>query len=129
MKLKDVEQIVDAKQAWAADCPGYGDWDVALCHASDLMSDVLTFIGPGSVLLTGLTNAQVVRTAEMSDSIAICFVRGKEPQPDAIQLAAEKGIPMFGTSMPMYESCGRLFAAGLPGAQRKDGVENCRPQK
>ena len=129
MKLKDIEKVVDAKQAWAADCPGYGDWDVGMCHASDLMSDVLTFVGPGSLLLTGLTNAQVIRTAEMSDFIAICFVRGKGPQPDTIQLAREKGIPMFSTAMSMYESCGRLFAAGLAGAQRKDGVANCHTQK
>jgi len=129
MKLKEVEKILDSGRVWADNCPDYGEREVRLCHASDLMSDVLTFIGPGSLLLTGLTNAQVVRTAEVSDFIAICFVRGKEPQPDAVQLAAEKGIPLLGTTMPMYESCGRLFAEGLPGVKRKDGAESCRPQK
>lgn len=126
MKLKDVEKVVDAKHAWAGGRGDYRDWDVRSCHASDLMSDVLTFRGPGSLLLTGLTNAQVIRTAEMSDFIAICFVRGKKPQPDTIALAEEKGIPMFGTLMSMYESCGRLFAAGLPGGHIEDGVANCR---
>ena len=126
MNLKDIEKVVDAGHAWASGCDDFRDWDVRSCHASDLMSDVLTFRGPGSLLLTGLTNAQVIRTAEMSDFIAICFVRGKKPQPDTIALAEEKGIPMLGTCMSMYESCGRLFAAGLPGGHKEDGVANCR---
>ena len=46
---------------------------------ADLMSDVLTFTKRKTLLLTGLTNVQVVRTAELSDLCAIVFVRGKLP--------------------------------------------------
>ena len=121
MKLKDVQKLLKAKLAWTADCPDCGEREAGSCHASDLMSDVLTFRGPGSLLLTGLTNAQVIRTAEMSDFVAICFVRGKNPQPETVKLAQEKGIPLFVTRLSMYESCGRLYAKGLPaGTKHKE---------
>ncbi len=121
MKLKDVQKLLKAKSAWTAGCPGCGEREARSCHASDLMSDVLTFRGPGSLLLTGLTNAQVIRTAEMSDFVAICFVRGKNPQPETVKLAQEKGIPLFVTRLSMYESCGRLYAKGLPaGTKHKE---------
>jgi len=119
MKLADVKRVLDAELAWTADCPGCGDREVRSCHASDLMSDVLTFRGPGSLLLTGLTNAQVIRTAEMSDFVAICFVRGKKPQPDTLELAEEKGLPLYVTSVSMFEACGRLYGEGLPAAASK----------
>ena len=116
MRLEEVQNILCAESAWNAHS---GDREVDSCHASDLMSDVLTFRGPGSLLLTGLTNAQVVRTAEMSDFAAICFVRGKKPLPETVELAQEKEIPLFVTPQSMYESCGRLYAAGLPAGARK----------
>ena len=83
--------------------------------AADLMSDVLAFARPDSLLLTGLTHPQVVRTAEMAGILAIVFVRGKHPPPETAALAAEVGIPLLGTRYKMYEACGRLYAAGLPG--------------
>lgn len=81
---------------------------------ADLMSDVLAFSQPGTLLLTGLTNPQVVRTAEMADVKAIVFVRGKQPPSETVALAREKGIPLLATRFTLYESCGRLFAQGLP---------------
>jgi hypothetical protein len=81
---------------------------------ADLMSDVLAFAEPDSLLLTGLTNLQVVRTAEMAGIRAIVFVRGKVPPEETIKLAAEIGIPLFRTRYTMYEACGRLYQAGLP---------------
>jgi hypothetical protein len=83
--------------------------------AADLMSDVLAFARPDSLLLTGLTHPQVVRTAEMAGILALVFVRGKNPPPETAALAAEVGIPLLGTRYKMYEACGRLYAAGLPG--------------
>jgi hypothetical protein len=83
--------------------------------AADLMSDVLAFARPDSLLLTGLTHPQVVRTAEMAGILALVFVRGKHPPPETTALAAEVGIPLLGTRYKMYEACGRLYAAGLPG--------------
>ena len=129
MKLKDVEQVLDAQLAWTADCPGCGDREVLSCHASDLMSDVLTLRGPGSLLLTGLTNTHVVRTAEIAEFVAVCFVRGKRPQPETIQMAQDKGIPLFGTPLSMYESCGRLFAKGLPSGHKEEELPNCPAKK
>lgn len=83
--------------------------------AADLMSDVLAFSKPGSVLFTGLTNAQAVRTADIAEVRAIVFVRGKKPGQDAIDLAKERGIPLFCTKLFMYDACGRLFAKNLKG--------------
>jgi hypothetical protein len=83
---------------------------------ADLMSDVLAFTEPDSLLLTGLTNLQVVRTAEMAGIRAIVFVRGKYPPEDTIRLAEETRIPLFSTHCTMYEACGRLYQAGLPSA-------------
>jgi len=83
--------------------------------SSDLMSDVLAFVRPASLLLTGLTNPQVVRTAEMSEVSLICFVCGKCPLEATIHLAKEKKIPLLVTDLSMYESCGLLFGKGLSG--------------
>lgn len=85
---------------------------------SDMMSDVLAFVKDQSLLLTGLVNLQVVRTAEMMDILAICFVRGKTPPEELIELAKELGMVVLRTALPMYTACGRLYVDGLEG--RKD---------
>lgn len=87
--------------------------EIRMVCGSDLMSDVLAYIKSDSLLLTGLTNIQVVRTAEMAEVTAVCFVRGKDPQDDTIKLAAEKGMPLLKTDLTMYEACGRLYKEGL----------------
>ena len=89
--------------------------EVRMACGADLMSDVLAFAKSHSLLLTGLTNVQVIRTAEVADIKAICFVRGKRPQPEVVALAQEKGIPLLFTALPMYEACGRLYRGGLAG--------------
>jgi predicted transcriptional regulator len=89
--------------------------EVAMACGADLMSDVLVFTHDGTLLMTGLTNPQVVRTAEMAGILAIVFVRGKYPPPETIALAQQKGIPLLASRYTMYETCGRLYAAGLPG--------------
>lgn len=81
---------------------------------ADLMSDVLASIQPDAVLLTGLCNPQVVRTAQMSDVAAIIFVRGKKPPDETVKLADEEGIPLITSPFGMFELSGRLFLAGLP---------------
>lgn len=80
---------------------------------ADLMSDVLAYISPDAVLLTGLCSAQVVRTAQMADIAAIVFVRGKRPSLDTVELAQREKIPLITSRHGMFELCGRLFAAGL----------------
>ena len=87
---------------------------VEMACGADLMSDVLAFTHAGTLLLTGLTNPQVVRTAEMAGVKAIVFVRGKYPPPETVSLAERRDIPLLASRYTMYESCGRLYEAGLP---------------
>ena len=86
---------------------------------ADLMSDVLASVQPRAVLLTGLCNPQVVRTAQMADVTAVVFVRGKMPTQDVIDLANEEQIPLITTPYGMFELCGRLYKAGLPSLERR----------
>ncbi len=92
---------------------------VRMACGSDLMSDVLAFIKADALLLTGLTHVQVVRTAEMADVAVICFVRGKQPAADVVELADSALIPLLVTDLTMYEACGRLYSQGLPGCHEK----------
>lgn len=87
--------------------------EIDTAFGADLMSDVLAFVHTGTMLLTGLTNPQAVRTAEMAGVTAILFVRGKYPPAQTIALAAEKGVPLLWSPYTMYETCGRLYQAGL----------------
>ena len=89
------------------------DMDIKHCGAMDLMSDALANMPPDSLLLTGLKNIQTIRTAEMAQVKAILYVRGKIPDPDAVQLAEELGIPLIKTNFGMFESCGRLYNSGM----------------
>jgi predicted transcriptional regulator len=116
MKLAEVKRILEADVISSDDLDSV---DVEMACGADLMSDVLAHIEAGSLLLTGLTNPQVVRTAEMASVVAICFVRGKRPLPETISLAQSKGVPLLATNLPMFESCGLLFAEGLPGCSRR----------
>ena len=78
-----------------------------------MMSDVLAYVKDQAVLLTGLVNAQVIRTAQMMDMVCIVFVRNKKPTPDMIALAEESGIVVLTTEKRMYEACGKLYSNGL----------------
>lgn len=89
------------------------DQSVEEAFASDMMSDVLAFANPHSVLLTGLCNPQVIRTAEMLDVPCIVFVRGKPLDPDILTLASDKEICVLHTQKGMYTTCGILYGSGL----------------
>lgn len=82
---------------------------------SDMMSDVLAYVKDQAVLLTGLVNSQVIRTAEMMDMICIVFVRSKMPTKEMLRLAEESGIVLLATDKRMYEACGILYSNGLVG--------------
>jgi predicted transcriptional regulator len=110
VKLREIVEIVAGANLTKQAKP---DLEILSCGASDLMSDVLSFMKPGSLLLTGLIHPQSVRTAEMADLAAIVFVRGKNPGPEVIGLADELGIPLIASPYGMYEISGRLFKAGL----------------
>ena len=110
MKLREIVSIVEGELISER---ANLDMEIVCVGAADLMSDVLAFAEPGSMLLTGLCNPQVIRTAEMADIAAIVFVRGKYPPPETIILAKEKGIPLIAAPHAMFETCGRLHRAGL----------------
>ena len=92
--------------------------EVKGAFGADLMSDVLASIHPDAVLLTGLCNPQVVRTAQMADIAAIVFVRGKIPPQETIDLACEEGIALIASPHGMYELCGRLYQSGLTSLEK-----------
>ena len=89
--------------------------EVEYGFASDLMSDVLCYANSEMLLLTGLNNPQVIRTAEMLDISLILFVRGKKPSSETIELAKEKSMTILATDYTMFKACGYLFANGLKG--------------
>lgn len=91
------------------------DPEIRYGFASDLMSDVLTLAEPQVLLITGLTNPQTVRTAEMADMPVILFVRGKRPQLETIELARQIGIALLLSPYTMFDACGLLYRAGLQG--------------
>lgn len=92
---------------------------------ADLMSDVLASIQPQAILLTGLCNPQVVRTAMMADVLAIVLVRGKTPPTETVQLAENERIPLISTPYGMFEACGILYQAGLSCLERPVSDQDC----
>ncbi|NLW02588.1 MAG: hypothetical protein GX027_04900 [Clostridiaceae bacterium] len=89
--------------------------DIRSACSADLMSDVMAFAKENALLLTGLVNPQVIRTAEMMEMKAIIFVRGKKPQQAMIELAEEKKIALLSTEFPLFEASGRLYQNGIRG--------------
>ncbi len=116
MKLSKIKEILEAEVAAGEDLL---ESEVDSAFGSDLMSDVLAFVNDRVMLLTGLVNPQVVRTAEMMDISAIVFVRGKQPDENVVALAKAKNIVILTTAHTMYVACGRLYAAGLTGDEKE----------
>lgn len=112
MKLKEIKELLDAEVVWGEDLL---DKEIEFAGGSDLMSDVLAFGEPGILLLTGLSNTQSVRTADIIEAKAVIYVRGKKPDKEGIEIAKAKRIPMLSTNIMMYKACGILYSHGLPG--------------
>jgi len=87
--------------------------EIASACGADLMSDVIAFVKDRVVLMTGLVNPQVIRTATLLDIHAVIFVRGKIPTRDMIEMANEAEIILGGTKLPLFLACGKLYEAGL----------------
>ena len=83
------------------------------CCGSDMMSDVLAFSKDHSVLITGLCNPQVIRTAEMLDIVCVIFVRRKHPDETILAMAKERELIVMETGHRMFSTCGMLYSAGL----------------
>ncbi len=116
MKIVTIKQLLDAEVVCNEDLL---DKHVYSACGSDMMSDVLAYVKDQAVLLTGLVNSQVIRTAEMMDMVCIVLVRSKLPTPEMIELARESGIVLMTTSKRMYEACGLLYSSGLVGNKVK----------
>ncbi|MFA9466542.1 MAG: DRTGG domain-containing protein [Velocimicrobium sp.] len=112
MTIEDVKIILGARVICGEE---YLNRDVNTACGSDMMSDVLAFVKDHSVLLTGLCNPQVIRTAEMMDIVCVVFVRGKLPDEAMIELAKEKEIPILCTGHRLFSACGMLYEKGLHG--------------
>ena len=112
MTVEDVRAILGARVICGEE---HLNREVYTACGSDMMSDVLAFVKDKSVLLTGLCNPQVIRTAEMMDIVCVIFVRGKKPDASIIELAKEKEIPILCTGHRMFSACGMLYEKGLHG--------------
>lgn len=112
MKVSEIVRVLEAEVLM-----GNEDSELEITSAcgSDLMSDVMAYVKENVLLLTGLNNPQVIRTAEMMDIKIVTFVRGKSPDQNIINLAKEKDIMVLTTKHPMFIACGKLYSAGITG--------------
>ena len=116
MLIKEIQKILDAQLLVGEELL---ETEVNNACGSDMMSDVLAFVKQQAVLLTGLVNPQVIRTAEMMDMKCVVFVRGKRPDRDMTELAENLDIILLTTKIPMFSSCGLLYEKGLGGGEAK----------
>ncbi|HWT26750.1 MAG TPA: hypothetical protein VN131_02320 [Mobilitalea sp.] len=112
MTIEDIKVTLEAKFIIGEE---WKDHEVHTACGADMMSDVLAFVKDQSVLLTGLCNLQVIRTAEMMDIVCIVFVRGKMPDETMIAMARAREIALLSTGYRMFSACGRLYEKGLRG--------------
>jgi predicted transcriptional regulator len=89
--------------------------DVQYVVASDGMSEILAFAKSKELMITGLTNIQAVRTADIAGVTAVIFCRGKRPDSRVIEFAKKKKIPILATKMVMFDICAILYNKGLKG--------------
>lgn len=113
MLLKEVRDILEADVLCGEDKL---DTEVLSACGSDFMSDVLAYVKNQAILLTGLVNPQVIRTADMMEMKCIVFVRGKRPDESMLALAEKRGIVVMSSTQPMYHACGKLYIGGLQGS-------------
>ncbi len=116
MKICTIRDLLDARVLVGEENLGHHVYSAC---GSDMMSDVLAYVKDQAVLMTGLVNAQVIRTAEMMDMVCVVFVRSKQPTEEMLRLAAESGIVILSTDKRLYEACGILYSNGLVGNKAK----------
>lgn len=112
MKIREIQSLLDAQLMCGEENL---DHEVYSACCSDMMSDVLAYVKDQGVLLTGLINPQVIRTASMMDMICVVLVRSKSPTEEMVELSRECGIVLMRTAMRAYEACGQLYLSGLRG--------------
>ena len=112
MKISTLKELLDGEVLCGDE---HIDRDVHSACGSDMMSDVLAYVKDQAVLMTGLVNLQVIRTAVMMDMLCVVFVRAKRPTAEMIETARESGIVLLTTDKRMYDACGILYQNGLTG--------------
>ena len=115
MKISEIKKLLNAQIVCGEELV---DSEVFSACGSDMMSDVLAYVKDQAVLLTGLVNLQVIRTAEMMDMACVVFVRSKQPTEEMIEYARDSGIAVLTTDLRLYEACGQLYVNGLTGNGR-----------
>lgn len=115
MTIREVMEILTARVLCGE---GRLDQEVHTACGADLMSDVLAFVKDKAILITGLTNIHVMRTAEMLDIHCIVFARGKVPGEEILEEADELGVVVLSTDHTTYTTCGLLYQAGIRGTER-----------
>jgi predicted transcriptional regulator len=117
MKLREIVNVLGADVLAGNDL--VDTIEVEYCFAADLMSDVLGRSHANGILITGLTNLQAIRTADIAEIKAVCLVRRKQPDAETLALAKQKAIPLFTTKLTMFEACGILYMNGLRGVAER----------
>lgn len=112
MTLKDVKEYLEAEvlcgQHWL-------DRDVKSCFACDMISEMLLYVTSGALLITSLTNAHVLHTAQVMDACGVVFVGGKKPDQSFIEESDRNNIPLLSTRHLVFQCCGLLYSQGLQG--------------
>ncbi len=119
MKLSEIQRILEAEVIWGTE---YLDREITTCFACDLISEMLLYVKPQSLLVTALMNAHIIHTAQVMDAIGVIFVGGKRPDKGVIKNAEINAIPLLTTPYLTFECCGRLFKCGI----QADGTKICR---
>ena len=117
MKISTLRELLGAEVLCCEESLGKEVYSACGC---DLMSDVLAYVKDQAVLLTGLVNPQVIRTAVMMDMVCVVFVRSKMPTEEMLDLAKESGIVVMRTDNTLYNSCGLLYKGGLVSGVREE---------
>lgn len=114
MLLSEIKNLLGCRSLTSEDLL---DKEIEFCFGADLMSDVLRFARIGSLLLTGITNKQVLQVSEIMDLKGIIFVRGKEPEKSIIAEAEKRKLPLMTTDKLLFDTCGILYTNGLRGGK------------
>jgi predicted transcriptional regulator len=117
MKLREIISLLHADVLVGDDL--IDEIEVDSCFSADLMSDVLGRAHANGIMITGITNPQAIRTADIADIKAVCLVRRKLPEAETVALAKQKEIPLFTTKLTMFEACGILYMNGLRGVAER----------
>ena len=120
MKIDEIIKILEPEIYYLPE--DQKDIEISTVAASDLMSDILAMVKVPDMLLTGLTNLQVINTCSVFGIKAVVFVRDKKViDSKVLDLAKSEGIILMSTKYSMYESSGRLYKEGLPSVHTLNG--------